>query len=75
MAKCHFTYEDGVKYFIPGCYSSIYEEDKRNCTCTDSIDFEKERYNKVVSELKEENKYLTSENKKLIRIIDKLKKL
>lgn len=72
MPKCHFTYVDGVKYFIPGCYSSMHEEDKRNCTCVDYEDFEKDRYNKVVKDLKNENKYLSDENKRLIRIIDKL---
>lgn len=71
--RCHFIYDKGVKILIPGCYGSIYREDLSNCTCVKTpSQFAKEKYNKVVNDLKSENDQMAKHIKYLTRIIDKL---
>lgn len=70
--KCHFIYADGMKVWIPGCYSGIYSEGYCSCRI-----YEKERQKKWKEDDPEfkariENKELWKENARLNRIIDKL---
>lgn len=75
--KCHYTYylDKGKKKrcLIPGCMSVAVSGDIKDCTCSDIsfTKFEKEKYNKIVAQLKSEIDELAKENKHLIEIIDK----
>lgn len=73
--RCHFYWDEETKQkiLIPGCYGSMHREDLSCCTCgqfNKSIkQYEKEEYNKHVSELQDEIDYLQKENNRPIRII------
>lgn len=78
--RCHYTYciEKGKKrrYLIPYCYDVQVTNRKSDCVCGPSLTphyFEKERFNKVVAELKERVEWLENENKSLIKVIEQLK--
>ena len=75
--KCYYTYdENGEKFFIPMCYSTMYSHDKRDCTCTDPLtvhQFEKERFNRVIKEKNDIIESMESELKHLRKVIEKLK--
>lgn len=82
MRKCHYVYEDGGKYLIPGCWSVVhYFSDKnamRHCTCRDNPDnfraFERKEFNEAIKELKKDVSDLEKENAQLYRTIQKLTK-
>ena len=48
----HFDEETKQKVLIPQCWAVVHSYDKRDCTCVPDTfaQFEKERYNKVLSE-------------------------
>lgn len=75
--KCFYTYdENGEKFFIPMCYSTMYTFDKRDCTCSNPLtehQFAKERFNKIIKEKNETIKCMESELKNLRKVIEKLK--
>ena len=75
--RCHYTYVEGVgKVLIPGCMGTA-AMGIDNCTCRTEISpaqFERERYNETVRELRAEIKDLEKENAYLNRIIKKLLK-
>ncbi|HBG40258.1 MAG TPA: hypothetical protein DDW85_02440 [Porphyromonadaceae bacterium] len=79
--KCHYTYyvENGEKHkvLIPGCWDVVISNNIRDCTCEDALtpcQFEKERFNEVISRLQDEIKGLRDENEYLMTIIKRLKK-
>jgi len=72
--RCYFTYLDGEKYLIPGCIDVMHTDDIRDCTCpqpTTEHRFMKERFNAVLKDKNETIKILLSENKRLIKELDK----
>jgi len=76
--RCHFIWDEETKQkiLIPGCYGSLHREDMKCCTCYVKTDksakqFEKEEYNKTVTELTERLEYLQNEYDKLIKIIER----
>lgn len=44
MKRCHFIKDDKTKekILIPGCYSSLHQDDLSNCTCYTPKDFKKD---------------------------------
>ena len=76
--KCHYIYtEQGEKVLIPGCMAVAVSGDMEDCTCRSEktfAQFEREDYNNTVKALRQEIKYLESENAYLNRIIRKLTK-
>lgn len=72
MGKCYWAYEDGQKFWIPGCHLAIYQ-DCGPCHCRE---WEKEQAKLHPSEEKEYkklNRQLLKENERLIKVIDELK--
>lgn len=75
--RCHFTYYNGVKIFIPGCWGSLYETDKRNCNCEKHqtfAQFEKKLFNEQMQEKVDYIKSLEEEIKILQKHIKYLQK-
>ena len=75
--RCYHTYDKGKKYLIPHCMSVLNSNDIADCTCEPYLTdhhFEKERYNKVLTEKNEIIKQLLYENKILMQEIKELKK-
>lgn len=76
--KCHYIYtERGEKVLIPGCWSVVNSGDMSQCTCRDEhtpYQYEKEKYNEEVKQLKQKIKELEAENAFLNRTIKKLAK-
>jgi hypothetical protein len=76
--KCHYTYDQkGKKHFIPMCLGTIYSFNKKDCCCPDPLTdhhFEKERYNKVLSEKNETISMMQSEINHLKKVIVHLNK-
>lgn len=83
--KCHYIFAEGVgRVLIPGCMSVAVANDIDFCTCrppqpTTPAQFERQRYNDVVLELKgiieqltADNAALFEENQELYRKLEKL---
>jgi len=64
--KCHYIKVKGIgKVLIPGCMAVAVSNDIERCTCTDILteaDFEKKRYNDIVTRMKKEIAELREEN-------------
>ena len=76
--KCHFVYDKktGEKLLIPFCYGSMHREDLECCTCSPTFtfhQFEKQAYNKKLTEAKEWIDFLLYEIKDLHQYIEYLK--
>lgn len=70
--KCHFTYVEGMKVWIPGCYSGIYTEGFCACRINEKERLKRVRENDPEYKARIENIKLWDENAKLHRVIDAL---
>lgn len=76
--KCHYTFDpkNGKKVFIPMCMSTIYTQNKEDCSCPDPLTehhFSKERYNEVLKQKNESIVEYQAEIKHLHSVIQVLK--
>jgi len=78
MKKCHYVYDKKYgKVLIPGCYGTAFHYPNMNyCTCRDFPEtfkeFEKQEYNKILSEKQQYIKELEKEVFRLTRILRKV---
>ncbi len=73
--KCHYTYSaEKIRVLIPGCMSVAATYDMSKCTCRNETfaQFEREQYNEVVGELRQQITELERENARLNRILKRL---
>lgn len=75
--KCHYIYtEKGEKILIPECMAVAVSGDIRDCTCKSYTfaEFEREKYNETIKDLKDEIKELYELVESKNKIIEKLQK-
>lgn len=76
--KCHYIYTErkGEKILIPECMAVAVSGDIRDCTCKSYsfAEFEKEKYNKAIKDLKNKIKELEELVEYQNKIIEKLQK-
>lgn len=74
--KCHYIYDKKLgKILIPGCISVSISNDMSRCTCINEItfnQFEKQRYNKILSEKQSYINELEKEIARLNRILKRI---
>lgn len=76
--KCYYTIDPKTlkKVLIPMCHSVCESHNKKDCTCPDPLtehQFQKERYNKVLSEKNQTIEAMQAEINHLNKVIVKLK--
>lgn len=70
--KCHYAYENGEKFWIPGCYEGIYSEPFCYCKKIQKEQAKLRKENDPEFKARKENIELWKENARLHRIINKL---
>jgi hypothetical protein len=76
--KCHYTYDkEAGKVLIPGCMAVAVHGSMSYCTCRPEKEltfaqFERQEYNKIVADLREQIKSLEKENARLERTLGKI---
>ena len=73
--RCYHVYDKELgQVLIPCCYSTLYSDDIKDCTCKYENmtfkEFEKEEYNKKLKELISEIETLRKENNELHKLLE-----